>query len=376
MSFLGITASGSSNSPAPPPPPPPEGAYATGGFVTEIAGFKIHLFNSSDTFATTSIWPSGRTIEYLVVGGGGGGSSGGGGAGGFLTASGVTATASTNYAVIIGAGGTGSGSGTVGTNGGNSSLVGGAISATAVGGGGGGSTAPTNGATGGSGGGGGANIDTSTIGTGGLGTSGQGNAGGDGISSKFITLGGAGGGAGSAAVESSAGSGVTSLIYQVPAAGSYIADYEFGSPATAKNFVFTVASGQAFTPGQVVQITSNQVPYNVTKFGYVVSYSGTTLTISWIYGGNFGTSGSTAITNWFITYLFSGGGASQIPQNSSFDGNGSMGGSGGLYMTYASISVETIGTANSGGGAALDFSGRTLPQTGGSGKVIIKYAYP
>jgi hypothetical protein len=220
------------------------------------------------------------------------------------------------------------------------------------------------------------NAGAGTTGTGGSGTSGQGYAGANAISAKFGSVPGGGGGAGSVASVSTGGSGVTSLIYQIPATGSYIADYEFGSPSADKNFVFTVASGLAFTSGQPVQITSNQGSYNITKFGYVVSYSGTTLTISWIYGGNFGTSGGTSITSWFITYLFSGGGSSSIPQNSGSGGAGSIGGNGGSYTTYSSLQAETVAATNSGGGGSLTYSGRTLALTGGSGVVMIKYAYP
>ena len=114
------------------------GAYATGGTVVDITGYKVHIFNASGIFATTSSWPSGRTIEYVVVAGGGGAGygayDGGGGAGGLLSTtgstrpkdsngsspSGVTAIASTNYAVTVGAGGT---HGSSPTNGGDSSFV-------------------------------------------------------------------------------------------------------------------------------------------------------------------------------------------------------------------------------------------------------------
>jgi hypothetical protein len=123
------------------------GAYATGGTVYDISGYKVHIFNSSDTFATTASWPSGRTIEYLVVAGGGGGNDGGGGGGGVLSSNGVTAATSTNYAVTIGGGG-----GT-GTNGANTSLIGGALSVTAIGGGAAGDNADdADGKNGGSGG--------------------------------------------------------------------------------------------------------------------------------------------------------------------------------------------------------------------------------
>ena len=153
---------------------------ATGGTITTSGGYKIHTFNSSDTFTVTS----GGTVEYLVVAGGGGGGGGyqggGGGAGGYLASASQAVTART-YAITVGAGGNGctNSPDVAATNGGNSVIQ---DIATATGGGRGGSESPSAAPnTGGSGGGG--SWDGTTQNTGAAGTAGppiQGYAGGDG----------------------------------------------------------------------------------------------------------------------------------------------------------------------------------------------------
>jgi hypothetical protein len=183
-------------------------SYASGGTVTTSGGYRIHTFNSSETFTMNVS----RNVEYLVVAGGGGGSAslgGAGGAGGMITGS--TTLNSNNYTITIGGGGATSGFGISGVNGSNSS----AITLTAIGGGGGAGSyqgAPSvnaNGGpagSGGSGGGGGARwgpAGSTGTSAGGAGTSGQGNAGGAGYptnsdySYQGLTAGG-GGGAGTA----------------------------------------------------------------------------------------------------------------------------------------------------------------------------------
>ncbi len=82
---------------------------ATGGCVSTVGDFKIHVFNSSSNFDVTSAGNSGgsNTVDYLVVAGGGSGSNappsgpagpvfltGGGGAGGYRESAG---TASGSY---------------------------------------------------------------------------------------------------------------------------------------------------------------------------------------------------------------------------------------------------------------------------------------
>jgi hypothetical protein len=149
-------------------------AKATGGIITEDNTYWYH------TFYSTGVFTPNQTIsaDYLVVAGGGGGGStfgdwggGPGGAGGYRTFTGVSFTA-TNYAVTIGAGGTSTaGAGSTGGKGGNSSVIGGAISSTSTGGGGGGTTkenggVQTNGQAGGSGGGAPQNTVSVSAGTG------------------------------------------------------------------------------------------------------------------------------------------------------------------------------------------------------------------
>jgi len=171
---------------------------ATGGTITTAGGYKIHTFNSSGTFAVSTV-PTVSTVEYLVIGGGGGGGTGGsadyrqgggGGAGGYLTS--TFSALVGNYTITVGAGGG------VGNNGSNSSIIktsNSANIATAIGGGSGA------GAAGGSGGGAQAVGEGTFVGSAGAGTSGQGNAGGAGsVTSSNVAA--AGGGGGSSAVGS------------------------------------------------------------------------------------------------------------------------------------------------------------------------------
>ena len=170
---------------------------ATGGTITTDGDYKVHTFNSSGTFAPTSVSGMG-VVEYLVIagGGGGGGNSaasggGGGGAGGFRTAIGFAVSVQ-NYTVTVGAGGSNQ------ANGSNS--VFGTI--TSIGGGRGaqGSSGDP-GQAGGSGGGGSRNSTTA----GGAGTAGQGFAGAAGGSGGGD---GNGGGGGAGAVGAGGASGV------------------------------------------------------------------------------------------------------------------------------------------------------------------------
>jgi hypothetical protein len=121
------------------------GLTATGGTITNAAGYKIHTFTGAGTY-TFAVTGTG-TVEYMVIGGGGGGGTdmgGGGGAGGYLAGS--TTFNSANYTITVGAGGRGA-RGLYNANeatldyvsGGNSSIVGGSINIVAIGGGKGGS---------------------------------------------------------------------------------------------------------------------------------------------------------------------------------------------------------------------------------------------
>ena len=333
--------------------------YATGGTIVSIAGYKVHIFNSSGTFATTSSWPSGRTIEYVVVAGGGGCGNGesGGGAGGYLTATGVTAALSTNYAVTVGAGGPQT------TNGDNSSIIGGAISVTSIGGGAGGDVA-SNGQNGGSGGGGG----TDEVGGNGAGGYGvypgspylsQARQGYDGLAAegKFsgYTGGGGGGAGGLPEAYTGGGPGLPTAILTTTSSSSttLTADWQTTS--------FAVASGLWFQTNQAVYIyrTSDPTKY---MWGVITSYSGTTLDcrVLSVFGGTF--------SDWTIQYAMGGGGSGQ---SNDYAGRASLGGGGGLYSNTNDITQQYNALPNSGGGG-----GYNGPGTGGSGVVMIKYAYP
>jgi hypothetical protein len=126
---------------------------ATGGTITDVGGYRVHVFTSSGVFTALQ----GLAVDVLVVGGGGAGgmhtttnANGGGGGGGVVSQAGQ-AVAAGSITVTVGAGGAGVGAGSrVGPNGQNSAF--GAL--VAIGGGGGGSTGAGPGQNGGSGGGG------------------------------------------------------------------------------------------------------------------------------------------------------------------------------------------------------------------------------
>jgi hypothetical protein len=111
--------------------------YATGGTVTTVGGYRIHTFTTAGATSFTMTYPG--TVEVLLVAGGGGGCGigGGGGAGGFVYESQIQLQAGV-YTVNVGGGGGGE---TATHNsgaapGGNSSIVGPALTnLTAIGGG-------------------------------------------------------------------------------------------------------------------------------------------------------------------------------------------------------------------------------------------------
>ena len=173
---------------------------ATGGTVTtySLSGttYKVHTFTSSGTFTVSG---GSFSCDILVVAGGGGGGAGyssmvdvpagGGGAGGLITTTGVT-FASSSYSITVGAGGAGQVGAlftSPGENGGDSSIIGGAVSYTAYGGGGGASGDSGPGQNGGSGGGG------AQVYNGGTGISGQGREGGNPSAIVAFSAGGGGG---------------------------------------------------------------------------------------------------------------------------------------------------------------------------------------
>jgi len=178
----------------------PANYNAVGGIITEVAGNRIHTFNSSGDFVS----PGNGTIESLIVAGGGSGGGGhtsaneggGGGAGGLIYDASSSITEDT-YTVTIGAGGSNA-------SGGNSSFN----SQTAIGGGRGGFNSV--GSAGGSGGGGSHDRQA-----GGAGTAGQGYAGGTHSSSG---RGGGGGGAGEVGDADGEGYGGDGVAYSISGA--------------------------------------------------------------------------------------------------------------------------------------------------------------
>jgi hypothetical protein len=86
----------------------PKVVSATGGIVTNIAGYIVHTFTSSGIFI-----PNGTgSVEVLVVGGGGGGASpsfggGGGGGGAALLTKFLPVLSNVSYPVTVGPGGNG-----------------------------------------------------------------------------------------------------------------------------------------------------------------------------------------------------------------------------------------------------------------------------
>lgn len=189
------------------------GFSAIGGTITEINGYRIHTFTSSDTFVVMN----GGNVEILVVAGGGGGGDrfgGGGGAGGLYYNSALALTSGTSYSVVIGGGGSGGLTNNTRGSSGNNTTFGVLVTMT----GGGGGASETNAAlSGGSGGGG--SYGTITPGTG---TSGQGYGGGTGQTSVRVNGGGGG------ASEAGKGSGTrpdggNGLQYSISGTATYYA---------------------------------------------------------------------------------------------------------------------------------------------------------
>ena len=167
-------------------------AAPTGGTVTSVGNYRVHTFNSSDTFVVGSQLTN---VEYLVVAGGGAGAvwagAGGGGAGGYRCSvpgesSGANSSAESpitiaagSHTITVGAGGAGGGGWTTTKNNGNNSSIGTAV--VSIGGGGAGVYNSSSGifGPGRDGGSGGACVTglSTTVGTS-NGTSGQGYGGG------------------------------------------------------------------------------------------------------------------------------------------------------------------------------------------------------
>jgi len=186
------------------------GVGGTGGDMTRVGDDWIHYFRvgfdeqGGITNAYVFTPPSyASSVRALVVGGGGPGgyyAGGGGGAGGYYYNDALGVTPGTEYSILVGVGGTAATSATAyGSNGGNSSIVGGTVNIEMLGGGAGGNgklnnqTTTLAGKNGGSGGG--------TAWTGyatGSGTADQGNDGGTIPSGQYQQNLAAGGGGASA----------------------------------------------------------------------------------------------------------------------------------------------------------------------------------
>lgn len=184
------------------------GVAGTGGDVTRVGDDWIHYFRveiddeSDDVVDTYTFAPPSyaSTVRALVVGGGGPGgyqAGGGGGAGGYIYDAALAVSSANAYTVHVGAGGVASTShDAYGSNGGDSSIVGGSVNVVAVGGGAGGNgNTHRTGAAGGSGGG--SSLKAEAVGAG---TSGQGHSGGLGNEQTALAnrLAGGGGGSGAA----------------------------------------------------------------------------------------------------------------------------------------------------------------------------------
>jgi len=185
------------------------GVAGTGGDVTRIGDDWIHYFRvgiDDETGGITNAYvftpPSYATngVRALVVGGGGPGgyqAGGGGGAGGYIYNPALAVSSTNAFTITVGSGGVASTShDAYGSNGGDSSIVGGSVNVVAVGGGAGGNgNTHRSGVAGGSGGG--SSLKAEAVGAG---TSGQGHAGGLGNEQATLAnrLAGGGGGAGAA----------------------------------------------------------------------------------------------------------------------------------------------------------------------------------
>ena len=288
---------------------------ATGGCVSTVGDFKIHVFNSSSNFDVTSAGNANgsNTVDYLVVAGGGAGSdtpalnsnflSGGGGAGGYRESSGTASGSYTRsplgacvaalpvpvqtYPITVGAGAAS------GSAKGSPSIF---STITSTGGGSGGGS-PNAGQPGGSGGGGFYGNDPGGTGNDPPVTPAQGTNGGQGVPA---TSNGGGGGGGA-----------------------------------------TVAGSNA-NPG----------------------------------GGAGGAGATSEITNSPVTRAGGGGGGSGSGGTGGAGGSGG-GGTGGAGQT-SNPTHGAAGTVNTGGGAggSSDYSSAgTAASSGGSGVVVIRYKF-
>lgn len=293
---------------------------ATGGNVFTSAGYKTHIFTTSNNFVVTDPGKLGG-IEYFMVGGGGaagvlGGTAGGGGAGGVLF--GTSSVVANTYIVTIGAGGTHADQETApasqGGRGSNTSIIG----ATTIG--------PGVDAVGGGGGGG--QNPSSSIGGGGNG--------------------GAGGGAG------------RGFSGEVMPAGS-----GFGFPGTIGSTMQGYPGGSG--PGGRAGGGGSGGAGSTAPGG-----AGISSPLSDSIPGFFGTSGP-GPGRWFG----GGGGGGVAPGDPLAGGNGGAGG-GGFGTGNPAGSIQRSGNVNTGGGggaAQKNVPGAPNFGYGGSGIVIIRYPF-
>lgn len=197
---------------------------ATGGTVTTSGNYKYHTFTSDGTFSI-SAFPSGKYLDFLLVGGGGGGglaaNGTGGGGGGVLIKTAITASVG-SYSVVVGLGGDTAGS----TNGGDTEFSG----YVAIGGGAGGVN--SNGKSGGSGGGSDTSINPYSAGAGLQPTSTYGGYGNNGTA--YIN-GGGGGGAGGVGTNQIGGVGISGSPLSSNLFGKGGNGYVSGAAATANS---------------------------------------------------------------------------------------------------------------------------------------------
>jgi hypothetical protein len=241
-------------------------------------------------------------------------------------------------------------------------LIGGAISVISIGGGAGGiAGGPNPGQAGGSGGGG-ATTGDGTNGSGGAGTPGQGTAGGDASGNKSSSSSGWGGGAGYSGSEiSNKGDGLVSNMITAYSASTITIP---AFPQSWNTYTFAVSAGLPFQANSAVYVSSN-ANSSISLMGRVYSYSGNTMVCQLDRYDGFG---ANTLSGWNISFAHAGGGPG-IDQGSTTT-PASLGGSGGQYG-FSFPSDFLNGLPNSGGGASNYRTG-----TGGSGVVMIKYAYP
>lgn len=288
-------------------------AYGTGGTVSTSGNWRIHTFLSTGDLVLTQ---PGRIQLLIVAGGGGGGADvpGGGGAGGIVYSDKFPIAAGT-YTCTVGGGGSASTQPARNGIGGNSSIIGGAVSLVAFGGGAGGGWAYVNPSEGGSGGGADGQ-DTYRTRSGARATQrrdlypytvGYGNRGGNGGGSvDGYSTGGGGGGA--------------------------------GMPGANGDACSTSSLSTSWQGRQWEAAGGDGLPFDI---------SGSTV---W-YGGG-------------------GGGSSNNATSAGYGGRGGGGNADAISGSYNSGNIS--GIANTGGGGGARGNG-TLGGNGGSGIVIVRY---